>query len=188
MAKREETLQKYVSDMLAVNQHILEALERQARDEHVRGYPEAAQLVSGVETLLKGYNTQLEAHLRMLGGEPTAPVKKAATAVLGIAAGLIDKVRPDKVTEALRDDYTALNLAAMSYSLLHTTGMALKNTATADLALAHLTGLAPMIMRINQVIPSVVARELVDEAENVDTSVGPEAARHIEEAWRNRPH
>jgi hypothetical protein len=38
----------------------------------------------------------------------------------------------------LRDDYTALNLAAIGYHMLHTTGMGLQNQATADLALRHL--------------------------------------------------
>ena len=140
MNKRDETLQRYVSDMLAVERHILEPLERQASDERFQG--PAKMLVADIEMTMRRHIDSLEAHLKMLGGDEGAGLKKAATALLGVAAGIIDKVRPDTVSTALRDDYTALNLAAISYSMLHTTGLALSSRPTADLAATHLRNLA----------------------------------------------
>lgn len=187
MAKREETLKKYVGDMLAVDKHILEAIERQTKDKKFQSQPEAAQFVDAVQALLQSFIAENEGFLNRMGGQPAAPLKKAATGVLGVGAGIIDKVRPDAVSEGLRDDYTALNLAAVGYSMLHTTGLALKDMPTAELAQKHLTGLAPMIMRINQILPPIVARELQDEGEVVDTGAGTLAVEHINKAWQNTP-
>ncbi len=184
MGKREDTLQRYVSDMLAVDKHILEAVERQASDPRIQQHSEAALVIAQAERAMRMHVARLEDHLKTLGGDPGSPIKKAVTAALGVGAGLIDRVRPDTVTTALRDDYTALNLAAVSLTLLHTTGLALNDSITAAIAESQLQELAPVIMRINEVIPQVCVQELVDEAETVDTSVAPEAVRRTQKAWR----
>ena len=45
----------------------------------------------------------------------------------------------------LRDDYTALSLAAISHTMLHTTGLALQNQPLADLAQRYLKDITPII-------------------------------------------
>ncbi len=185
MSEQQETLQRYVSDVLSVEQHILEPLEKQARDERFQKQADAEALVRDMERTTRRHIELLDSHLKSLGASTGSPIKRAATAALGLGAAAIDKVRPDTVSTALRDDYTALNLAAISYAMLHTTGLALKSESTANLAENNLRETAQLIMRINQVIPSVVARELADEGEDVQTSVGPLANRNIQLAWQN---
>ena len=138
MSERQDTLQQYVSDMLAVERHILPALENQSKDDRYAKYPEARRLVNKIETTIRSHIDGLEQHLRKLGGDPASPIKSAVTAALGVAATVIEKVRTDPVSKNLRDDYTVLNLAAVSYTMLHTTGQALQDQATADLALNFL--------------------------------------------------
>ena len=111
------------------------------------------------------------------------PAKEAISAALGIAAGLIDQVRTQQVSKMLRDDYTALSLAAISYHMLHTTGMALQDQATADLALRHLKDWTPIITDISHVVHGVVAQELQDDAHAVATGVAAESERITQEAW-----
>jgi hypothetical protein len=183
MGERQDALQQYVSDMLALERHILEALERQSGDARVETMPEASRVIRAIEQMNRSHVGELEGHLGRLGGDAFAPVKEAVTAILGVAAGLYDKVRPDAVSKMLRDDYTALSLAAISYTMLHTTGLALNDQATADLALRNLRDITPKIVEISEVIPLVVARELADVGEMVDTSVGPAAVRNTQQLW-----
>lgn len=183
MSEQHDTVRKYVADMLAVTKHIHEAIERQKNDERVQADTDASQIVNRIDGVLEGHITALESHLEGIGGAPTSPIKDAVGAVAGVAAGLYDKVRVDTVSKMLRDDYTALSMAAISQTMLHTTGLAMKEQATASLAHSQLSDITPLIVDLSEVVPLVVARELANDGENVDTSVGPEARRNTQKAW-----
>ena len=68
MSERQDTLQQYVSDMLAVERHILPALENQSQDDRYARYPEARQLVSKIEGTVRSHINGLERLLENLGG------------------------------------------------------------------------------------------------------------------------
>lgn len=183
MSERQDTLQQYVSDMLAVEKHILQAIERQRDDEKVRKYPETNQLIGKIEGAVRGNISSLEQHLKSLNGDGFSPVKEAVTSALGVAAGVVDMVRTNKVSKMLRDDYTALSLAAVSYTMLHTTGLALQDNPTAEVALRNLKNHTPLIAEISEKIATVVVDELRDESEVIDSTVAPDATRNTQEAW-----
>jgi hypothetical protein len=183
MKDRMDILQQYVSDMLAVEQHIHQAIRQQENDDSTQSYPSAASLISRAEATLDNHIAALESHLEQIGGDPGAPVKEAVTTVLGVGAGIIDKLRTVQVSKMLRDDYTALSLAAISYHMLHTTGMALHSQSTADLAQRHLMDWTPIIAEISHIIHEVVAQELQDDGHPVDASVATQSAQAMHEAW-----
>jgi len=183
MTERQDTLQQYVSDMLAVERHILPALENQSQDDRYAKHPEARRLVNKIEATIRSHIDGLEQLLRKLGGDPASPIKSAVTAALGVAATMIEKVRTDPVSKNLRDDYTVLNLAAVSYTMLHTTGQALQDEQTADLAANFLRDYTPLIAEINEVVPEVVVSELRDETELLDPEAAKRAIKRTQEAW-----
>jgi ferritin-like metal-binding protein YciE len=183
MSERQDTLQQYVSDMLAVERHLLPALENQSEDERMAQHPEARRLVNKIEATIRSHINGLEQHLEDLGGDPASPVKSAVTTALGVAATAIEKIRTDPVSKNLRDDYTALNLAAISYTMLHTAGHALMDDQTADLAASYLMDYTPLITEINEIIPTVVVNELQDETEVLDTEVVEKAIMRTQQAW-----
>lgn len=183
MENRQDTLQQYVSDMLSLSRHIHEALSRQVDDKATDNHPDAAALIRRLETTLTNQVEDQKRRLEGLGGDSASPVKEAVTAALGVAAGLIDEVRTQKVSKMLRDDYTALSLAAISLTMLHTTGLALSDPMTADMATRHLKELTPLIVEISEVIPHVVVRELQDDTEGTVASVGDQATSNTQEAW-----
>src|SRR5947209_8021922 len=97
----QEVLQKYVGDQHALESHIVQALDKQLKlAEHA---PEAKQKLSEFVGTLNAHLSALEARLTGLGGSATHPVKEAGAAVLGVAAGLIDKVRAEELSKDLRD-------------------------------------------------------------------------------------
>jgi len=183
MSEQQKTIQKYVSDMLSLTHHIHEAVERQLKDERVQKDADAFPLINRLDGILEGHINSLETHLKTVGGDAPSPVKEAVSAVAGIFAGLYDKVRTDTVSKMLRDDYTALSLASIAHTMLHTTGLALQSQSTADIALSQLNDLTPVVVDLSEVIPLVVTRELIDDGEHVDLSVGPQAVKNTQKAW-----
>ena len=186
MKDNREALRPYLADMAAVEKHIVEAVERQRDDDDIKQFPEALQLVGRIETTLKSHveslNSQLEAYP---GGSTAGAVKQAVTGVLGAIAGLYDKVRKDTASRALRDDYTALSLASVSYGMLHTTALGLSQGTVAELAKNNMEEINSLIMELGLAMPRVVLKELSFEGYSVDTGAADLAVKNLEETWRS---
>ncbi|HNP71298.1 MAG TPA: hypothetical protein PLO33_05600 [Kouleothrix sp.] len=183
MRDNKDILQQYVSDMIALDKHIVEAVERQLNDERLDTYPGARQLVGTIKRTLTAQVDGLQQQLASVGGEASGPVKETLSAVAGVAAGLYDKVRHDPVSKMLRDDYTALSLASVGYTMLHTTGLALKHTGIANMAVASLKELTPLVVDISKLLPMLVVKDLAGEEVSLDESAGPAAVRNTQAAW-----
>ncbi|HKH48156.1 MAG TPA: hypothetical protein VKM72_26150 [Thermoanaerobaculia bacterium] len=182
--KNREALRPYIADMAAVEKHILEALERQHKDDNIRQFPTAHQLIDRLQGVLRQHISTLEGHLEAFPGGTTAhTVKEAVTGVLGAIAGVYDKVRKDTASRALRDDYTALSLATISYTMLHTTALGLRQGATAELAVRHLKDLTPVLVELSQIVPQIVLRELSFEGYDIEMGLAENAVRNTQEAW-----
>jgi hypothetical protein len=185
MKERLDTLQKYVSDMIAVEDHIANAVKRQTEHEHVyKHHPQAGQIIQNITQMTEQHSQHLKEHLEAIGGDAAKGLKEVATAAMGAVAGMYDKMRTESVSKMLRDDYTALNLAAVSYTMLHTTGLALRDQTTADLALRHLRHYADIIMQINQIIPAVVMEDLRDDVPMLHEASLQQAMQNTQNAWR----
>ena len=183
MKNANDILSTYISDMMAFEKGFFEALDRQVKDEKVRTQPQASRLIERIHQTTKAHLSATEQRLHILGGSLTANVKEAVGTLAGIAAGMIDKVRTHAVSKMLRDDYTALSMAAISYTMLHTTGLALRDQATADLALRHLREITPLIVELSEMVPSVVVNELAGQTTDVNSGVAGEAVRNTHQTW-----
>lgn len=184
MKDNREALRPYVADMVAVEKHILEAVERQRDDDDIKQFPDAIQLIGRMETTLKRHVEVLESHIANYpGGSTASTVKQAVTGVLGAIAGLYDKVRKDTASRALRDDYTALSLASVSYGMLHTTALGLSQGTAADLAMRHLEEINALIMDLGLILPKVVLKELSFEGYPIETGVADRAVENVKRAW-----
>lgn len=183
---RTSILNGYVTDMVAVEKHILEAVERQLTNDETRQYQVAWTALGDLKVTLARHVQALEAYNETTpGGGVLEKVKEAATGALGVAAGLYNQVRQtDAVSRSVRDTYTALGLATVSYEMLFTTALALKEQSLADVALRHLEDLTPHAIELSRVVCLVVVEELTNEDKTLDPSVGPEAVRRTREAWQ----
>jgi ferritin-like metal-binding protein YciE len=178
------SIQTYVSDMLALERHIAQPLKRQLDMTDTTKYGGALSVIATMKSLADSHVTALEQCLKQLGGHEASPVKSAWSELLGFGAAAVDSVRKTKVSKNLRDDYTALNLAAISYTLLHATSVGLGDTMVADLANRHLADYARIIMQITQTIPDVVLQELRDDGETVVTGAAELIRRQTNEIWK----
>ncbi len=179
-----EVLHTYLTDMHAVESHILEAVERQLNGDEIKDYPEASRVVRELHVVLERHTTALKNFIENREGlSVKGALKEALGDALGFAAGLYDKVRTDQVSRMIRDDYTAISLAAISYHMLHTTALGLKNDAVASLAIRHLKDITPVLVDLSKVVCHVVAKELADEDKVFDGTVGAQAVKNTQEAW-----
>ncbi len=182
---RTQILNQYVTDMAAVEQHILDAVDGQLDSDDTARYPDAVRVLTALQTTLRHHVASLESYNESTeGGGLLEAAKEALGSALGTAAGLYNQVRKtDKVSRMIRDSYTATGLAAISYHMLHTTALGLKEPRLAQLALTNLKGLTPVLVELSKVVCTVVAEELDDEDRVFTSSVGQEAVRNTQEAW-----
>jgi len=181
--KNQQTIADYVGDMVALESHIEEALDRQLEmaDQH----PEAAAAIQRFHDMVKANRDALKAHQEQTGTTAGNPIIAAGSTVLGVAAGLIDKIRAEGVSKALRDDYTAFNHACIGYTMLHVTALALGDQTTATLAERGLRGHASAVQEINHFMADVVVWELQkDDHQLANPNAAAENRRTVDQVWK----
>ena len=185
MSNRKDAIQKHTADMLAVESHVLEAIERQREHDEVKLHTAANELLIRVERTLRTHKTALEALGSDADFDLEASVKKAITNALGAIAGLYDRMREHTLSRMLRDDYTALSLVAMGYTAYHTFGLAIGEQRIATLAHSHLKDITPLLIDISELLPVVVAKEVAEESDfTVDATVASQAVQNTQDAWK----
>lgn len=100
---------------------------------------------------------------------------------------MIDLMREDGVAKALRDDYTAYNLLAISYTMLHTTAMALEDPATQAFAGQGLRTYAGLVQDINHLMPEAVVQDLKDNDDHPlqNMNVVEQCREAIQSVWQS---
>ena len=181
--KHAQTVADYVGDMVALESHIEEALDRQLKE--TKDDPEAHAAVQRFHDMVKAHRDSLKSLQDEVGSTAGNPIIEAGSTLLGKAAGVIDMVRTEGISKSLRDDYAAFSLAAISYSMLHTTALSLGNRKVADVAERYLTDYAGAIERINEVMPGVVARELAKDGHQTEPSAVPATNAMVAKAWHS---
>ena len=182
--KNQKTIADYLGDMVALESHIEEALDRQLA--LTKNDPQAGPAVQRFHDMVKANRDALKAHQKATGSTAGNPLKAAGATVLGVAAGLIDKIRTEGISKSLRDDYTAFNHAAIGYTMLHTTALAVGDSRTADLAARGLTGHASAIQEINHIMAEVVVRELQKDGHQITDSQAADKNREaVDGIWKS---
>jgi len=178
-----DTIKTYVGDMYSLESHIEEALDRQLNQ--FQDHPKANAAIRRFHTMVRTQRDAMKAHLDTLGGGTGGSIKGAVASVAGVAAGVIDKVRPEAMSKMLRDDYAAFNLAAVSYHMLYGTALMLNHQETAQIAERHHRAYTDAIQDINQIILSVVAAELKKDGHVVDERAMDRATDAMNQDWKS---
>ena len=183
VADKKEAINSYITDMLALEDHIEKALRGQLED--LKDNPDVLGELKQIHRTVERHISDLKqlSEGRVGASGPADLVKRAGSAVLGLGAAAIDLVRREGLPKNLRDDYTAFSLATIGYVMLHTTGMALDDREVADLARQHFVDYANAVTRLHNIVPAAVVRFLKEEGLPVRENVLPEISRTIEEVW-----
>lgn len=180
-----QTVDSYVTDMLALEDHIEKAIRSQV--EGLKEHPDVAAELREIHRMVERHISDLKALSdgRDAGGVAEA-IKRAGSAVLGAAAGVIDSVRTEGLPKDLRDDYAALSLASIGYVMLHTTALSLGAAEVAQLAHQGFSDYAGAVSRVQSLIPAAVVTQLEEEGLPARADVVTQVRRTIEEVWQSQ--
>lgn len=185
--EKDDVLVKYVGDQLAAEKHVLEVVEGQLQDKDLVRYPHVVETLTEIRAILSNQVSVLASHLQEDLGETNSivgsSVKEAMTTMTSALATIYGKVRTEKVSKMLRDDYAALSMGSLAYTMLHATALALGNETTAGIAVKHLKEMTPLVVELNDIIPSVVVEELRERGLEVRLDADDEALKRSHEAW-----
>lgn len=175
----------WIHSVVALEGHIEEAMDRQLKIEAPTS--ELNDAIQHFHDSVRDSKRRAEAYAEQYGSEASGGIVAKGAEILGAAAGLIDRVRKDTVAKSLRDDYTAYNFAAISYTMLHTTAMAVSDTRTATFAEQGLRTYAGLVQKINHVMPVAVLHDLEENPDMpVDrTQITEQCRQMIDDAWKS---
>jgi len=181
--KKNQVLTTYTSDVHSLVTHGVQAIHRQVEQLKDVSHQDAKSAVVAFEATLRRQQTALEDRIKALGGSATGPVKDAVSAVAGVAAGLIDAVRPAETAKAIRDDHTYFSHLGISWLMLYTTATSLADAETAALAERGYQDTTKMIMHVDHILPKIVIEELREDRELMPVDAQEQARVMIKNAW-----
>jgi hypothetical protein len=182
---KNEAINSYITDMLALEDHIEKALRGQLED--LKDHPDVLRELKQIHYTVEHHISDLkQLSERRVADGPSDLIKRAGSAVLGLGAAAIDLVRREGLPKNLRDDYTAFSLATIGYVMLYTTGLALDDREVADVARQHFANYAEAVTRLHNITPAAVVRYLREDGLPVRENVLPEISRTIAEVWHTQ--
>lgn len=183
-----QAVNSYISDMLALEDEFEKALSAQVEDLE-KDTPEVAAQLRRIHDLCELHIRNLKDVLERRDPAPSRgladAVKRAGSIVAGIGAAAINVMRTEKLPKNLRDDFTAMNLGAIGYTMLYTTAKSLNEQTVADVAQRHLRDYAEAVMTLHNLIPGAVVSFLQEDGLPASSDVLPEVHRTLEEIWRS---
>ncbi len=178
-----DEISDWLGDIVALEGHVEEAMDHQLKLETT---PELSSAVKRFHDSVRDSKQRAVKYQEDYGSTAGNPVIKAGGELLGKAAGLIDRVRNDSISKALRDDYTAFNHLAISYTMLHTSAMAFDDAETAAFAEEGLRTYARLVQEINHEIPAAVVFDLEagEHAPVIAPNVVEDCRATIDAVWK----
>jgi len=177
------TLFKGLSEMVASEEHLCSCVKIQEEDPVLVNSPDLLYLLSGIRAFSEEHLEELHRVLEHHGDNGNSLLRDAMLALAGTAMTVANKLHPHSPSEILREDYISLNMIAVDYKTLHTTGLAAGCTMTADAALKHLRDYTIFIKELSQTVVPVAVEEV-----KTDNSTRPRiagyAAMNIKHACR----
>lgn len=178
-------LEQHLSEQVALEEHLCKIIEKQMLQIDKPEFAEARDLLMKTKTILEQHYNPLNKLLDELE-ETTLRRDKEGKPISNPVIGFeLDSYQEDElVSRILRDDYSALNLIAMGNAMLHTKALALQHNEVAEIALSHLKDLAAVAAEIGNLMPRLVARELLNRSVDTDPSIVETASRNLLDAVR----
>lgn len=182
MKDHTELLKSQICEQIALEEHLLIIIEEQIREIDGNEFDDAKNLLTKTKNVLARHFVTLNELLDKTEQNASAACKESV-ASNGVTLNTPTMTRA-KISKILQDDYSALNKITISNTLLHTLALALDYKEVATTALKHLENLTPFVIRIGELMPEVVTRELYRESPEVDLTVAKTALRNIKLAWQ----
>jgi len=179
---KNENIKTYTSDLYALERHFMNAVKKQKVSDKATD-KRAVELLNELDKTASSHVQKLEAELDQLGGELKSTVKSKLASFTGSVAGMIDSARDDALSKMLRDDYAALSMITIGYTMLHTHALSENNEKLTELSNSHLRDCTILITEISKVVPIVTSFEINSDTEQAE-KIGKKALENTQAAWK----
>lgn len=188
MTSLEEILEKSLLTQLGLEEQLYKNIESQLSQEHIEEFADVKEMLKSVKAVLEKHFVRINAALDSVANQ----IKKSGDGMADDGSVIEfdsrdrnqNRIQRDRVSQMLRDDYAALNLAAMGNSVLHTTALAADSEDLAKIVIEHLTTLTTFVARMTELVPRVAALELSAQFPEVKPSILELAVTNARRAWR----
>jgi len=177
-----DSLKTYTSDLLALESHFLNAVKKQKSSESIKDEI-VIDLLHELDKMVSKNTKELESYLESTEGKTNSDIKSKLASFAGSVAGLIDNARSDTISKIVRDNYTALSMITVGYTMLHTLALANDDESLAEISENHLKECTNMVTEISKVVPLAVANELIDDKDKAE-EIGQRALHNTQQAWK----
>ena len=180
-----QAISDWLGDIVALESHVEEAMDRQMKLKS--SSTAATEAIKRFHDSVRASKHRAEKYRDQYGSTPGNPIKEIGSNLLGKAAGMIDMMREDSVSKALRDDFAAYNLLAISYTMLHTSSMAFGDNETKGFAEQGLRTYAGQVQEINNVLPEALVADLQENQDDhpvTNPNIVAECRRTIDAIWK----
>jgi hypothetical protein len=183
MEIHDSVLIKHISEQVALEEHLCALIDKQISEIDHELFPDAIDLLVSAQKVLLNNFAALNKLLDQL--EVDASISRSI-AREGNGHITVDRegVEYRQTSKMLRDDYSALNLITISNTLLHTIALALGSADVASTALRHLENLAPLVVKIGELMPEIATKELGAQFSWVDLLSAKTALKNVQLAWQ----
>jgi hypothetical protein len=183
--KTHKAISDWIGDIVALESHVEEAMDRQLK---LKSNSSATtEAIKRFHDAVRASKQRAVEYREQYGSTPGNPIKELGSNLLGKAAGMVDMLREDSASKALRDDFAAYNLLAVSYTMLHTSSMAFADDQTRAFAEEGLRTYAKLVQEINNVLPEALVADLQENQDDhpvVNPKIAAECRRAIDAIWK----
>ncbi len=182
MTEQKDILLKYLSEQISIEEDLYALIQEQLVELESTDYDDAKKILRQASQLLEKHFTPLNQLLDKLEKIPKSLQLKNNARSIQLAKKSTETCS-GYVASILRDDYATLNRITMSNTLLHTIALALDSTELADLSLTHLENLAPLVIEIGDLVPTILAQELCKNSPDINPAIALIALANAKRAW-----
>jgi ferritin-like metal-binding protein YciE len=182
--KHQDNLKMYVNDVIGLERDIVNAIDGQLEDDRVTTHSELTAILKEISAGGKSRIELLKVISDEEGGSVGATIKEAAMSVTGVLAGIYGKLREHPLSRIVRDDRVAMNVAETSYGMLYTLALGVGHARAAGVALAGLNSAPPLVLKLTDVLPGIILKELAEDAPLSDPNAEGTVLDAIHKAWK----
>jgi hypothetical protein len=111
-SKSDQVISDWVGDIVALEIHVEEALDHQLKLKS--GSSNATSAINRFHDAVRDSKQRAETYQEQYGTEPGNPIIKAGTNLADKAAGMVNMVRCDSSSRAIRDEFAAFTTCSLS--------------------------------------------------------------------------
>ena len=162
--KLRDKLIMYIEDAYAMENQIVETLEKQVKE--TQKFPDIQARIQQHLDATREHRTRMEERLAFYNKKPSA-VKGALSNVMGNVVGALASTRADTLAKNARDDYVTEHLEIAAYELLMATAQAFGDQETVRACELNLRDEVAMARWLEQGMPRTALLSLREDGINI---------------------